>query len=383
MKILKKMFIWMCSMTCLFGSGDSVSGLEYFDLGAWQTWNFMDWSKGEVNIVALDTYVDSFSSSLKGQHISQVMLSFAQVGDIINLSNEKYSDLSDSDAIGMLYKNTGGKRINDKQVIDYIVSRFVKNGIMVGISFGGASAQDIDWDFGFDANDPSDLAIALASWAGKVGFTTIDFDVENAAFSKNDPQKLSLFFNGLQKAFTGSGVTLTVMGDVNHWGVNGPIFGSMFKDNPLQTMFTGINLMLYNGQYYLNAGQTPIQSWDLFLWMSQLKENMKLSYVDVSKYINVGFNSKIDYRLEKSSGGPLPYTSMPTAISSGSAAVYIYNTLIASLTTLSKEGVVLGTPFFWDDNADYTVSAVNNYTSQFFANTDNFESDFFGDSIDN
>ena len=377
MRLLKSICIWLCAATCLFGNTTVPHGVEYFDLGAWQSWNFMDWSKGEVDKSSLDTYIDSFSAQLIDQSLSKVMLSFAQVADITNMYNENYADLSATNAIGMLNKNTGGKQVDGHFMIQYIVMRFTSHGIAVGISFGGASAQDKDWDFDFDNNDPADLAVKLSEWAGSVGFGMIDFDVESAAFSKNDPHQLYLFFNGLFNSYKGEDITLTVMGDVNTWGVNGPIFGDLFKGKPLQTMFTGLNLMLYNGQYYLNAGQTPTQSWDLFVWMTQLKDNMKASYGDVAKYVSIGLNSKIDYTSEKSSGGPLPYTSLPANISSGEAAAFIYKDLIKSLGTLSGEEIALVTPFFWDDNADYTVSSANKYESQFFVSTDNFEKDFY------
>jgi hypothetical protein len=141
-------------------------------------------------------------------------------------------------------------------------------------------------------------------------------------------------------------------------------------------MFDGLNLMTYNGQYYLNAGQLPQQSFDLFLWLAQIEKNSGLQAQDAGKYMNIGFNARVDYTNPASSGGPLPYVKMPAGLSNGKAAAFIYQQLYLALQK-KDPNIAYGTPFFWDSNASYTVSSANNFICTFFKNTNNFEKDFF------
>lgn len=352
--------------------------LEYFDLGSLESWNFMDWSTSSINVDALNAYLDSFSVQLKEQKLKNVMLSFAQVVDIPSIVVGNFDNLSDSDALGMLYKNVAKATIEGQSVLQYMIQRFVENGLTVGLSFGGANASNNDWDFGFSTNDPTLLANKLATWANSMRIAWIDFDVENTAFSNNNSTLLASFFQTLYNSVSLDLVSFTVMGDINYWGLYGTVFENLFKAAKFNEMFHGLNLMLYNGQYYLNAGQTPTQSWDLFSWTKEMADNTGLNQTESAALINVGYNSKIDYSLTSSSGGPLPYTKMPEGYLSGSAAAYILTKLDGSLQTLVKDkSLILGNPFFWDDNADYTVSETLGYQSQFFKNTGDFEKDFF------
>ncbi len=350
---------------------------EYFDLGAWQSWNFMDWSTGKVNVEAFNTYIDSFAEGLKEQGLSRTTLSFAQVGDISDIVRDDFSNLKADDALGMLAKNTGGVKIGDQTVLAYMVQRLKNDGIGARLSFGGALGGTVDGDWNFNFGDPVEVATSLALWAKGVGFSGIDFDIETGAIKpleSNSPADMASFFQTLHG--NGIVVTLTVMGDVNTWGLSGSVLKPIFDaakvaGNDFTALFDGLNLMLYNGQYYLNAGQTPHQSWDLNDWVDQLADNTGRSRSACGALINVGFNSKINYASPASSGGPLPYKTMPSGLTSGQAAAYIYKQLEDDL------GFKLGTPFFWDDNANYTVSEEDGYKSQFFSTTGNFEKEFF------
>ena len=343
---------------------------EYFDLGSFQAWLFMDWSTGSVNTQALYSYLDSFADQLLEQKLSHVILSFGQVSDISKMSQNDFSELSRNNAFGMMYTSLNKSNANVSLVINTMIGRWLAKGVTTGIAFGGINASNSDWYFGFSSNS-TDLSEELVNWAKNIGFVQLDFDVENTTFSQNNPQDLSSFFENLKENFVQGAVTLTVMGSIGDWGLESAVFSPMFTKAKFQDLFDGINLMLYNGQYYLNAGQLPLQSWDIISWLNQLKSNSGMSGSDAARYINIGFNAKIDYTLASSSAGPLVYKTLPAGISSGGAAAYIYEQLEKGT------GSSLGSCFFWDENADYTVSPTNNYVSMFFNNTGDFERDFF------
>ena len=343
---------------------------EYFDLGSFQAWLFMDWSTGTVNTAALYSYLDSFADQLIAQKLSNVIISFGQVSDISKMATNDFSQLSGNNAFGMMYTSLNKSNANVSLVINAMIARWSAKGVTTGIAFGGINASNSDWNFGFSSN-PTALSQQLVTWAKNIGFVQLDFDVENTTFSQNNPQYLAAFFANLKANFAQGAVTLTVMGSIGDWGLQGPVFNPMFSQSKFQDLFDGINLMLYNGQYYLNAGQLPLQSWDIISWLNQIKSNSSMTSTEAAKYINIGFNAKIDYTLAASSAGPLVYTTLPAGVSSGDAAAYIYEQLEKGT------GSSLGSCFFWDENADYTVSQANNYVSMFFNNTGDFEHDFF------
>ncbi|MCH9622109.1 MAG: hypothetical protein S4CHLAM20_15440 [Chlamydiia bacterium] len=352
---------------------------EYFDLGALESWNFMDWSIGEINVTALNTYLDGFCSQLKEQGLDRVILSFAQVCDISLIVKSEFANLSTSDALYMLYKNVDGAMINDKTTFEYIIDRFDLNGVITGLAFGGVSAQASDWKFDFSSQSPKEQAKALVDWAFSMKIGQLDFDIElNSVCEQSEPSQMAEFFTTLKIAMGENPLTLTVMGDTNYWGPFGSVLKPLFEAGKLSDMFNGINLMLYNGQYYLNAGQTPIEGWDLELWINQVAQAGAMSEEEAASYLNIGFNAKLDYTSASTSGGPLPYSDMPLGISNGGAARFILEALITSLKAYTKDqSMQLGKSFFWDSNAVYTVSANNNYECTFFSKTEDFEKDFF------
>ena len=190
--------------------------VEYFDLGALQSWNFMDWSKGEVNVEGLNAYLDSFSHQMQEQSLNKVIFSFGQVCDISKMIKGEYSTMSISDSLYMLDKNVGGSLIDGKSVFEYMVNRLVSNDIEVGLAFGGVSAQQSDWTFDFSSSTPETVAKQLSSWASSMKISQLDFDVElTTVCMQNDPTQLAQFFTSLNTAMADNPVTLTVMGDTN------------------------------------------------------------------------------------------------------------------------------------------------------------------------
>lgn len=365
---------------------NDISSNDYFDLGSWNSWNLMNWSSGTINQQALNNYIDSYVAQAKAEGLSQVTLSFAQVCDIQKMIAGNFGDCSSEDALEMLSKNTNGQSVGRESVLQYMAQRLHADGLNVFLSFGGAIANSKDWDFGFGTQNPEDLGKSLANWAHQCGFSGIDFDMEDGAgnlVSVNGAANLAQFFSSLHQTANSFGMstTLTVMGDAGIWGPTGKNFGAMFSQgSDITHMFDGINLMLYNGQYYINAGQQPPQSWDLTNWIAQLQQNTGMSPGDCASFLHIGFNSAVDYSKASSSGGPLPYdpTKIPPNVkTSGQFAAWILQQVQQELR--GKYGdptLTFGTSFFWDNKANYSVDPNNNYQSQFFQGN-SFEQDFY------
>lgn len=344
----------------------------------------MDWSNGTVNQKALDEWIDSYAAQAKAAGLKQVTLSFGQVCDLAKIMAGKYGECSPEDALKMLSENTSGKTVGGKNILEYIAQRLNSDGMRVSLSFGGAVANSKDWDFGFSStNTPEKLGEQLAKWAHDAGFSGIDFDMESGAetiVQVNGASNLAKFFSSLHQAASKEGinVSLTVMGNSSQWGPTGSFLGPIFAQGTSFTqMFDGLNLMLYNGQYYLNAGQQPLQDWDLTKWIDQMMKNTGLSAAEVASYLHIGFDGAVDYTKASSSGGPLPYSDMPPGLKNGQAGAFIFAKIQAELQKHYKDpNLTLGSSFFWDDKADYSVSSGNDYQSQFFSKN-NFEKDFY------
>jgi hypothetical protein len=364
-----------------------VSPNDYFDLGSWQTWNFMNGPNGTLNQDELNQYLDSYVAQAKDAGLNEVTFSFAQVCDISKMVSGDFGECSHDDALWMLSVNTSNAQIDGKSFFQYVVQRVHADGLKAALSFGGESAgtgNPNDWDFGFSTTNPVLLAENLANWAQQTGLSSIDFDVESPTLtSLNSPADLALFFAQLHKDAQANGmpVTLTVMSDAGLWGPTGQYFGSLFSQGTdITHMFDGINLMLYNGQYYINAGQTPPQSWDLLTWISQLQSNSGMSPADCASFLHLGFNGAIDYSKQSSSCGPLPYdpSKVPPGVkTSGQYAAYILSVIQDELREkYGDPNLQFGASFFWDDNANYQVGTNGQYQSQFFQNNP-FESEFY------
>lgn len=367
----------------------SVGSGEYFDLGSWNSWNLVDWTNNTIDVSKLDNYLNSYASELLSRGIHSITLSFAQASDINAIINNDTSALLKNDvtdSLGTLLHNTSGYKVTlatgqQEAVFPYVVQTLTQDGINVGLSFGGADASDADWTF----NPSPTLAQELANWALNIGLSSIDFDIEDPDITKvNSPSALASFFTTLHTDMKGFPVTLTTQGDINTWGPQGTVFKSMFECGKFQDMFDGLNLMLYwkNNQqwvYALSAQTPPTQTWDLGSWMSELETNTGLSAKDSASYLNIGFDACINYTEKQSSAGPLPYSSLPSDVTtSGQAAAYIYQQMEKKLQEIAGDPTLsLGKPFFWDDNATYTIASDG--SSQFFSGgNSSFEQDFYG-----
>ena len=138
-----------------------------------------------------------------------------------------------------------------------------------------------------------------------------------------------------------------------------------FTQSNITQMFDRLNLMMYNGQYYLNAGTGD--SWDLNYWLTALEKNTGLSKSDCASYLHIGFNGGLDYT-DPATAGHAQY-NIPAGLSNGQAAANILQQIQSQL------GVSFGSSFFWNSNANYTVSAWGaNYQSQISMR---FEDDFY------
>jgi hypothetical protein len=377
------------------GIMSGISNNGYFDAGSWNSWKFCyyDSAKGAevVDQAALDQYLDQYAQQMLSNGMSQTTISFAQVDDIAKILKGDYKDCNQSDSLYMLDKNVGDLQINGKPVFDYMVQRLSQDGLKVFLAFGGQSGT---WNFNFGSlpNDPSTMGKNLADWAKSIGLSGIDFDAEYSAesmVSTNGSQNLAAFFSSLHSEAHSSGmpVSWTVMGDSTQWGFSQGYFADIFNTQkggaPFNDMFDGLNLMLYNGQYYLNAENPPTQSWDLGTWIKEMAENTGLSPTQCASMLHVGFDSALDYSKQGTSGGPLPYDSstIPSDVkTSGQYAAYIMLQLQNELQKIfNSPDLTLGTSFSWDDNANYNVPInpqTHNCPCPFFSNN-TFEQDFY------
>lgn len=377
-KVLQNIFC-MAVAVSLFAQegGIPIDCVEYFDVGKWEASHFIDASKGTLNVDGLDNYLYMFFQDMWGETLGTANFCYAQVQDIALLAKENYAEMSPTNDLSLLYKKTKGLQASGMSIFSYMVDRLITMGDMnLGLTFGGKHATAKDWDFGFDEKDPVAIAKGLADWANSLKLQQIDFNVMNSAFAENDPEKMALFFITLKAHFSGF-VTLTVPAAQSLWGFDGECFSALFKQEAFQNMFDTLNLMLFDkNKYYLNAGQDPLQNWDLYAWLKQLVENSSYTYTEAAACLNIGFNAGVDYLDEKSSAGPLPYDKMPEGITNGNATKFIFLELEKALQALTNEDISLGNPFYMDDNADYSVSSSDDFDSEFFNNTGNLELDF-------
>ncbi|MES2273388.1 MAG: glycosyl hydrolase family 18 protein [Chlamydiota bacterium] len=358
-----------------------ISTDSYFDLGSWQSWSLpIDWSKTPPTIdpKALNEYLDSYSQQLLNGGIKQTTLAFAQLQDLQNILSGNFQGCDSTDALYMLSKNTGGGTVNGVPVFQYMINRIQSDGVDVYLSFGGASASEDDFNFKFDQTfTPQTAANDLNQIVQEYHLKGIDFDLEDAAgkmVADNGAGNLAAFFKSLHDG-SQVPISLTLMGDANQWGVQGQSFGAIFSQGyGFNQMFDGINLMLYNGQYYLDPGTQ--YSWGIANWVNQMASQSGLSPSQCASYLHIGFLDSINYLDPNNSGGE-KYNFPPNVTTSGQAAAYILLQLQQALSQTYGSQISFGASFFWAGNANYSVSSSNNYESQFFPSSGSFfESDF-------
>ena len=359
--------------------GNSADFTDYFDLGSLQSWNFVDYTTNppSLNMDMVNKYLETLEDQLKNGGVTNLTLSFAQLSDLSKIASGDLSDCDTTDSFYMIYQNTAGATTSDGQnIIQYMIGQLSQAGISTTLAFGGAGASSDDFNLGFSSSyTPEDAAKDLATIINEYHLSGIDFDLEGGATNmvqQNGADNLVEFFSALHSQVDVP-ITLTVMGDVNTWGINGSAFGNLFSQGTaFNQMFDGINLMLYNGQYYLDSSN---QSWAIDTWINQLASQMGCSPETAASYLHIGFNDSIDYTDPNSSGGQ--QYNVPSGLNSGQAAAWIYSQVLDSLRQeFNDPNLSLGSPFFWDGNADYSVNPADGGQSHFMPSSNSFEQEF-------
>lgn len=350
---------------------------QYFDLGSWNTWNLADWGTSSIKKDLLDNYLNTFASQTLAQGIRQVTLSFGQVADIRKMINGDYANCSATNAFYIINKNTGGFKVDNDDFFPYVSKSLAAKGLKVYLAFGGIKATQSDWTFDFSTTPPATLAQNLITWASTTcSLSGLDFDLELSDLTQfNNIRDLQTFFSSLKSITT----TLTIQANYADWGPEGSELSSLFKSpNSINTLFDGLNLMCYNGKYYLNAGQTPLTDWDLIEWVKQMQKNTTMSLSDIGSFLHIGFSSALDYTSPETSEGPLPYnpSNVPSTVTtSGQYAAYIQKQLESSLTQSFSSPIAFASPLFWTQNANYTINTADGGTSHFYDDI-SFQKDF-------
>ncbi len=362
--------------------GTPIDGAEegptnYFDLGSWNTWNFVDWSTTPptLKMNELKTYTSSLINQLHSGGIKTFDLSFAQLSDIPLLKAGKFSDCSATDSMEMLAKNTSdAKTPQGENILQFLTSQLAAANppIEPVISFGGAAATPNDFDLGFsDKQTPESLAKDLIDFIKEYHIGGVDFDFESTAtgiVSMNGADKLAAFFGDLHQA--GVATTLTVPADVNNWGPHGAYLNSLFDVAPFQNLFDGINLMCYNGQSYLDANNA---SWGIVQWVKALAADMGNNYQEAAALMHIGFSDSLDYNNPATNAGE--QWQVPAGLSNGQAAAWIMQQIITQVRTeLGDQNITFGTPLFWEGKANYAIGPGGE--SEFMPTTNSFEEQF-------
>lgn len=329
-------------------SGSKAQGQDqtcYFALDQIPIWNFVDWSVNPpvMNQESLNSYIATISARMKENGITHVNFSFGQLANISAYASatpwaESYSP---DDSIGMIYKSTVGVQQN---VLSMITGAFQENGMATCLSVGGATGGPQDWTI---QGDPATQASTFATWIKSMGFTSVDFDIENDSYtSTNTPTAIQSFFSTLSSSL-GSSVpmSLTVLtATSNASSLYQPFFGPPTSN--FNNWFASLNLMYYNGQYYLDPVNGGAVSWGLSNWLDIVgKEN--------AGKVHVGFTDGVVYNQANCGSGNWAQYSVPAGATSGVAAATIYAYLIRYL---QNNGYIsspsdLGQPMWWPSQA--------------------------------
>lgn len=324
MKDLRKFF----PLNPVGGSGRTM----YFDMGGFQNAlnACMNNQTGKLDMKKLDQYLQSLFKKFRESGLTNVDLSFAQLSDVLQLLGGS-GKASPTDVIAQLMKLYPG-------ALQEYVKVAHANGVKVTLSFGGANGYGKNWKI---QGDPVKYANELNDFVKKMGLNGVDFDIEDASFSKTNPAPIATkFFTTLHDllAKEGKKSTLTIMGGLADWPKR--YLKDLFQDGKGNSVFTkmfdGVNLMLYSStQYYLDA-KNP--TWGIEEWLDLLgKQN--------ASKIHIGFEDGINYANPKNSAGTKYHVD---TTDSGKAAAEVYKQLLAQL---EKDGYPskLGSAFFWPD----------------------------------
>ncbi len=290
----------------------------------------INWQNSTFDKAKLDAFLQPIFAQLNKEGTESIDLSFAQIRDIDALSKQEGTPLNLTDTIMAIFQYNYPVGDTKKDFLAYFNDYAIKNNVKVTLSFGGAVAAAEDMKL---SKDPVQEAKTLVSFMEKYQFDSLDFDLEGAGaqnlIAQNGEENTIAFLQELHKTLSAKGgkMTITVMGALSS-GPTGPLKPIFDK---LDTMFDGVNLMLYNGQYYIDVDNA---SWGLKQWREHVPANM----------LNIGFFDRIDYTSASSSGSGKGWPNMPKGLKNGEAAAWIF------LEVQKEMGETFGEPFFWTTN---------------------------------
>ncbi len=305
-------------------------------------WTFIEWdSKKEravLNTVKYKQYMGSIISELKQAGMNSIDLAFAQFKDI-NALAEGRIDL-------VFPQGTDETSINE--AFKLFIDTAHEQGFKISLSFGGESSGS--YQICQEGETGTGQANKLASFIKNFKIDGADFDIENGGFSgtSKNTKDAQDFFKSLHEELLAEGKTstLTVLGALSNAAPGGSNSALFYDENDrpiFNTMFAGINLMMYNAmtQYYIESSNT---SWGIEPWIDIIgKEN--------AFKLHIGFDDAIPYAdqaayAQPDAQHPYPF-HIPFGTSHGKAGAMIFEQLQEKLTQDGYGPIV--EPFWWPD----------------------------------
>jgi hypothetical protein len=315
----------------------------------------MNWYPEPINInqAKLDDFLNPWFSQLVNIQVDTIILSFAQINDLLILGSGKAGDSLDTitpiiysgnviehDASGK--PSVYGKYLvgtTGQDALQYFIAGAHKNNLKVMVAFGGEEATSVQMTF---PSDPKTVATDLANFLKSYEIDGVDFDIEGSGLTiltANDVSDVITFFQTLKGFVTSS--TLTVAGALSSGPIDNPPLGLNPLFSNLNSCFTGVNLMLYStNQYYLDADNV---TWGIKQWLSYVSPSM----------LHVGFYDAIAYEQPSASAGE--QYSIPSQFTRGEAAAWVYQQVLKQVGNPS-----LGNPFFWTDKPQNLTNTTTN-----------------------
>lgn len=344
----------------------------YFALDQIPIWNYVDWSVTPpvMNQDQINTYIAGVAASMKAVGVSCINLNFAQLANINALTSSTpwAEQFSPDDSIGMMYKSTAGVEQNLQEMF---IRGFQENGLQTTLTFGGATADATDWAIATPTSSAASQATTLANWAQSMDIANLDFDIESTAFTTaNQEGDITSFFTTLTTACNHQPTTtLTVLAGTSN-AQPGGLYQTFFQPSAsnFNDWFDGINLMCYNGSFYLDPLNNDIVSWGLENWVDII------GTANAHK-MSVGFSDELIYSAATCGSGPVGWSQyginlLGTPSGVAAAKIFLYNAnkmvadgKIANITDLRP-------PMLWPDQA------VNSYANPASFMT-KFSSDFY------
>ncbi|MBS0623566.1 MAG: hypothetical protein JSS62_02990 [Verrucomicrobia bacterium] len=321
---------------------------SYFDLGMFQTavYQFMQYYPTVSLKPAFYTqFLPSLFSQLKESGVSSLDFSFSQFNDIDALLSGTQAPSQQSDTIAQLLAMN--KQFSGHvDLLQVLIDGAHQAGMKVDLSLGGENAA------GMTICQPGETgqgqADKLAQFMDKYKIDAVDFDLEDTGaieFVKNNPQQTILdFFSQLHSDLSAQGKTstLTLEGSLASWPKG--TFSFLFS-NPsvFNSMFDGLNLMLYGGSKFFIDANNP--SWGIEQWLNIIGPQ------NAGK-LHIGFTDSVPYETAGQSGGSSAGQAydIPPGTSRGAAAAMVYQQMEQQVQQdFAKQGVSvqLGDPFWW------------------------------------